>query len=98
MTVLRRLSCPLGRLGGSVASHNTVGTEETGRILVAPKRRRFSTMAVVAAFHSIREAEKPDAARRHHNTDTCELGRNIPEDERREGTGDYQLCEDCAEA
>jgi hypothetical protein len=44
-------------------------------------------MAVVAAFHSIREAEKADAARRHHNTDTCELGRNIPEDERREGTG-----------
>ena len=40
-------------------------------------------MAVVAAFHSIRETEKPDAARRHHNTDTCELGRNIPEDERR---------------
>jgi hypothetical protein len=55
-------------------------------------------MAVIGAFHSVKEEEKPLLARRYHNTDTCEIGREIPESERVEGNGKYTLCEDCAEA
>jgi hypothetical protein len=55
-------------------------------------------MAVVTAFRSIKEEDKPVLARRYHNTDTCEIGREIPADERVEGNGRYALCEDCAEA
>ena len=54
-------------------------------------------MAVVGAFRSVKEEDKPLLARRYHNTDTCEAGRKIPENERTEGNGRYALCEDCAE-
>jgi hypothetical protein len=55
-------------------------------------------MAVIGAFRSVKEEDKPLLARRYHNTDTCEAGRKIPEKERAEGNGRYTLCEDCAEA
>jgi hypothetical protein len=55
-------------------------------------------MTIVDAFHSVKEEEKPLLARRYHNTDTCEIGKEIPDEERVEGNGGYTLCEDCAEA
>jgi hypothetical protein len=55
-------------------------------------------MAVIDAFRSVKEDEQPLPARRYHNTDTCKIGQEIPEEERLEGNGGYQLCEDCAEA
>jgi hypothetical protein len=56
------------------------------------------SMAVIDAFRSVKEDEQPLPARRYHNTDTCKIGQEIPEEERLEGNGGYQLCEDCAEA
>lgn len=55
-------------------------------------------MAVVDAFHSVKEEEKPLLARRYHNTDECAIGREIPDEDRRDGNRGYTLCEDCAEA
>jgi hypothetical protein len=53
-------------------------------------------MAKVAPFYSVNEVDKPVANRVHHNDNTCPPGRDIPQNERRSGTGGYRLCEDCA--
>ncbi len=52
-------------------------------------------MAKVPAFCSIYEVKLSAAHRVHHNDDTCPAGRDIPQNERRSGTGSYRLCEDC---
>jgi hypothetical protein len=52
-------------------------------------------MALVAPFHSINEAQKPLPHRVHHNNSACPPGRDIPMNERRQGTGAYRLCQDC---
>jgi len=52
-------------------------------------------MPQVVAFYSINEAKKPFAQRVHHNNSSCPPGRDIPASERRMGTGDYTLCDDC---
>jgi hypothetical protein len=52
-------------------------------------------MAKVAAFYSVNEVSKPAEKRVHHNDDTCPPGRDIPQQERRSGTGGYRLCEKC---
>lgn len=46
-------------------------------------------------FFSIYEVKKPAAQRVHHNNDACPEGRDIPQNERRDGTVGYRLCEDC---
>ena len=52
-------------------------------------------MAKVAPYYSIDEAKKlPE--KHYHNNDACPRGRNIPKHERRDGTGGYGLCNDCA--
>jgi len=53
-------------------------------------------MAKVAPYHSINDAKKPPEKRDYHNNDACPRGRNIPKHERRDGTGGYGLCNDCA--
>ncbi|HLG69042.1 MAG TPA: hypothetical protein VK009_01320 [Chloroflexota bacterium] len=53
-------------------------------------------MAAVAAFYSVNEALKPPAQRVFHNNGACPPGRDIPANERRAGTGNYRLCDDCA--
>ena len=50
----------------------------------------------VADFHSVNEAQKPQDARRYHNNSECAPGRDIPQSERRFGTGGYRLCDHCA--
>ena len=55
-------------------------------------------MSSTPAFYSINEVKKPAANRVHHNNNTCPPGRDIPSDERRPGTGDYRLCNDCIRA
>jgi len=52
-------------------------------------------MAKVAEFYSINESEKPASNRVHHNNDACASGRDIPQNERRTGTGGYRLCDRC---
>ena len=55
-------------------------------------------MPSVAAFYSMNEASKPPANRVYHNNSACPPGRDIPINERRQGTGPYpgyRLCDDC---
>jgi hypothetical protein len=52
-------------------------------------------MPQVAPFYSINEVDKPAANRVHHNNSACPPGRDIPQNERRQGTGNYRLCHDC---
>jgi hypothetical protein len=52
-------------------------------------------MPPVSAFHSVNEAGKPSDKRVHHNNSSCPSGRDIPQNERRTGTGGYRLCKDC---
>lgn len=52
-------------------------------------------MTSVAAFYSINEAKKPQEKRVHHNNSACPPGRDIPESERRPGSGSYRICDDC---
>ncbi len=53
-------------------------------------------MPVVPAFYSVNEANKPKPV--HHNNSACAPGRDIPQSERRSGTGGYPLCQDCTRA
>jgi len=53
-------------------------------------------MPQVAAFYSVNEVKKPAANRRHHNNSACAPGRDIPQNERKAGDGDYKLCEHCS--
>jgi len=52
-------------------------------------------MPKVADFHSTSEVSKPHANRVYHNNSSCASGRDIPANERRNGTGNYRLCDDC---
>ncbi len=52
-------------------------------------------MAKRSAFYSINEVKKPPEKRVHHDNTSCAAGRDIPESERRTGTGGYRLCERC---
>jgi hypothetical protein len=55
-------------------------------------------MPKVAEFYSINEVSKPADKRVHHNNSACAPGRDIPQNERRAGTGNYRLCHDCTRA
>ena len=52
-------------------------------------------MPLVAAFHSVNEINKAPSQRVHHNNSSCAPGRDIPQWERKVGTGGYRLCDDC---
>lgn len=52
-------------------------------------------MPQVAAFYDINQASKPRENGVHHNNSECQMGRNIPQADRRTGTGTYRLCADC---
>ena len=52
-------------------------------------------MPNVPSFHSLNEANKPIPRRIYHNNSACPLGRDIEDEERRKGTGNYRLCDDC---
>ena len=58
-------------------------------------KTRGNPMSRIPAFHSINEGKKPAANRVHHDNSLCPPGRDIPENERRSGSGGYRLCEDC---
>jgi hypothetical protein len=47
-------------------------------------------------FYSINEVKKPEDKRVHHDNSACAPGRDIPQSERRSGTGGYLPCKDCA--
>ena len=46
-------------------------------------------------FYSVNEEKKPAANRVHHNNSACPPGRDIPNSERRSGTNNYRMCDDC---
>ena len=52
-------------------------------------------MPRVPEFYSVNEVHKAVDRRVHHNNSNCPPGRDIPQHERRAGTGVYRLCEDC---
>jgi hypothetical protein len=52
-------------------------------------------MPRVSEFYSVNEAQKLPSRRVHHNNSACPPGRDIPNWERRAGTGNYRLCDDC---
>ena len=52
-------------------------------------------MPNIPSFYSIREANKPIPRRIYHNNSACPCGREIEGDERRKGTCNYRLCDDC---
>ena len=52
-------------------------------------------MSQVSAFHSVNEVKKPAHNRVHHNNNACPPGRDIPNWERKPGTGNYRLCDNC---
>jgi hypothetical protein len=54
-------------------------------------------MPNVKAFYSINEVKKAPEHRVHHNNSSCPPGRDIPANEKRDGTNNYRLCHDCAE-
>ena len=53
-------------------------------------------MPSVSNFYSVNEISKPPANRVYHNNSACPPGRDIPANERRTGTNNYRLCDDCA--
>jgi hypothetical protein len=53
------------------------------------------SMARVSPYYSVNEAKKPTNKQVHHTDDQCRAGRDIPQNERRPGTGGYRHCEDC---
>jgi hypothetical protein len=53
-------------------------------------------MPQVPAFYSVNEIQKPSTLRVHHNNNSCPPGRDIPSWERKQGTGNYRLCDDCS--
>jgi hypothetical protein len=52
-------------------------------------------MPSTPAFYSVNEDKKPQANRVHHDNSACVPGRDIPQNERRQGTNSYRLCDDC---
>ena len=52
-------------------------------------------MPKVVAFYTINEDKKSAANRVHHDNNACASGRDIPQKERKLGTGGYRLCQDC---
>ena len=52
-------------------------------------------MPSTPAFYSVNEALKAPALRVHHDNSACPSGRDIPQNERRLGTGGYRLCHNC---
>ena len=48
-----------------------------------------------STFYSVNEEKKPADKRVHHNNSACPPGRDIPANERRSGTNNYRLCDDC---
>jgi hypothetical protein len=52
-------------------------------------------MPSTPAFHSLNEAKKLEAIRVYHNNSACAPGRDIPQHEKRYGTGDYRMCQGC---
>jgi hypothetical protein len=53
-------------------------------------------MPKVPEFYSVNEAIKHPLSRVHHNNSACRPGCDIPQRERRQGTGIYRLCDDSA--
>ncbi|MGA2920078.1 MAG: hypothetical protein ABSE28_03165 [Candidatus Sulfotelmatobacter sp.] len=49
----------------------------------------------VSAYYSVNEAKKPATKQVHHTDADCKAGRDIPQNERRAGTGGYRHCDDC---
>jgi hypothetical protein len=52
-------------------------------------------MPAVSPFYSVNEVLKAANQRVYHNNSACPPGRDIPQNERRPGTNNYRLCDDC---
>jgi hypothetical protein len=52
-------------------------------------------MPSTPSFHSALETDKRPTNRVYHNNSACAPGRDIPQHQRRSGTGGYRLCTEC---
>jgi hypothetical protein len=52
-------------------------------------------MPKISDFYSISEVLKPPEKGVYHNNSACPQAREIPAIDRRVGTANYRLCEDC---
>jgi hypothetical protein len=52
-------------------------------------------MTRTSEFYSIHEVKKLPENRVHHNNNECPPGRDIPENERRDGKAGHRLCDVC---
>jgi hypothetical protein len=52
-------------------------------------------MAYVDPFYSVNEEAKPADKRRWHDQSDCGPAKEVPNGDRRAGTGGYSRCEDC---
>jgi len=52
-------------------------------------------MPKIFEFYSLKEALKPPGKGVYHNNSACLQAGEIPAIERRVGTANYRLCEDC---
>ena len=52
-------------------------------------------MTIRAPFYSINEILKPVTQRVYHNNTLCGPAKEIPDNDRRYGTNNYRLCDDC---
>jgi hypothetical protein len=52
-------------------------------------------MPSVAAFYSVNEVKKLPEKRVHHNNSACPSGSDIPQNERKPGTGGHRVCLRC---
>ena len=55
-------------------------------------------MAKVAEYYSVKETKKPIKKRIYQDDDQCRVACDIPQSERRNGTGGYRRCQECIEA
>lgn len=55
-------------------------------------------MAKVPEYYHANENKKPIKKRIYHDDDQCRVARDMPQSERRNGTGGYRQCEECCEA
>ena len=56
---------------------------------------KWKGMPTVPTFYSVNETKRPPATRVYHNNGACDLGKQIAQADRQQGTNAYRLCEDC---
>lgn len=76
----------------------TVGAYNVVRLHTSNQRNSEEVskkMAKDPDYYSVNESSKPADKQVYHDNLQCRAGRDIPQNERRSGTGGYRHCKDC---